>query len=67
MNLFESKSIYDAKTGKFQEEFYMNGDLVDCELYYFYLDREKDIEDKKLELENICHQKCEDCDVVKNV
>jgi len=49
MNLFEAKSIYDSKTGKFLEEFYINGESVDCDVYYFYLEREKDTEDKKLE------------------
>ena len=49
MNLFEAKAIYDSKTGKFLEEFYINGNPVDCDEYYFYLEREKDVEDKKLE------------------
>jgi len=53
MNLFEAKSIYDSKTGKFIEEFYINGESVDCDLYYFYLEREKDIEDKKLEEDKV--------------
>jgi len=48
MNLFEAKAIYDSKTGKFLEEFYINGESVDCDVYYFYLEREKDTEDKKL-------------------
>jgi len=48
MNLFEAKAIYDSKSGKFLEEFYINGNSVDCDEYYFYLEREKDIEDKKL-------------------
>ena len=48
MNLFEAKAIYDSKSGKFFEEFYINGNSVDCDEYYFYLEREKDIEDKKL-------------------
>jgi len=48
MNLFEAKSIYDSKTGKFLEEFYINGESVDCDVYYFYLEREKDTEDNKL-------------------
>ena len=49
MNLFEAKAIYDSKSGKFLEEFYINGNPVDCDEYYFYLEREKDVEDKKLE------------------
>jgi len=49
MNLFEAKAIYDSKSGKFLEEFYINGNSVDCDEYYFYLEREKDVEDKKLE------------------
>ena len=53
MNLFEAKSIYDSKSGKFIEEFYINGESVDCDVYYFYLEREKDIEDKKLEEEKV--------------
>jgi len=48
MNLFEAKAIYDSKSGKFLEEFYINGNSVDCDEYYFYLEREKDVEDKKL-------------------
>ena len=47
MNLFEAKAIYDSKSGKFLEEFYINSNSVDCDEYYFYLEREKDIEDKK--------------------
>ena len=47
MNLFEAKAIYDSKTGKFLEEFYINSNSVDCDEYYFYLEREKDVEDKK--------------------
>ena len=48
MNLFESKSIYNSGSSKFIEEFYINGNSVDCDEYYFYLEREKDVEDKKL-------------------
>jgi len=48
MNLFEAKAIYDSETGKFLEEFYINSNPVDCDEYYFYLEREKDAEDKKL-------------------
>jgi len=47
MNLFEAKAIYDSKSGKFIEEFYINGNSVDCDEYYFYLEREKEVEDKK--------------------
>jgi len=50
MNLFEAKAIYDSKSGKFLEEFYINGNPVDCDEYYFYLEREKDVEDKKLKM-----------------
>jgi len=49
MNLFEAKSIYDSNSGKFLEEFYINSNSVDCDEYYFYLEREKDVEDNKLE------------------
>ena len=49
MNLFEAKAIYDSKSGQFIEEFYINGNSVDCDEYYFYLEREKEIEDKKLD------------------
>ena len=79
MNLFEAKSIYDSKTGKFLEEFYINGNSVDWDEYYFYLEREKDVEDKKLE-ENKCKEQlketvdenpyeysdCEKCNEVDN-
>jgi len=53
MNLFEAKSIYDSKTGRFLEEFYINSNSVDCDEYYFYLEREKDVEDKKLEYKEL--------------
>jgi len=79
MNLFEAKAIYDSKSGKFLEEFYINGNPVDCDEYYFYLEREKDVEDNKLE-ENKCKEQlketvdgnpyeysdCEKCNEVDN-
>ena len=57
MNLFEAKAIYDSKTGKFLEEFYINGESVDCDEYYFYLEKEKDIEDKKLKYKDKLEEK----------
>ena len=57
MNLFEAKAIYDSKSGKFFEEFYINGNSVDCDEYYFYLEREKDIEDKKLKYKDKLEEK----------
>ena len=57
MNLFEAKAIYDSKSGKFLEEFYINGNPVDCDEYYFYLEREKDAEDKKLKYKEKLEEK----------
>ena len=59
MNLFKSESLYDSKTGKFLEEFYINGESVDGDLYYFHLEREKDIEDKKLKGNPYEYDECE--------
>jgi len=80
MNLFESKSIYNSGSSKFIEEFYINGNSVDCDEYYFYLEREKEVEDKKLKevknVENLKENpyeyddttdcKCETCDDYDN-
>jgi len=68
MNLFKSESLYDSDNGKWIEKYWINEEEVDGDLYFYKLDREKDIEDKNLkeELEsqsqetmNICHQYCE--------
>jgi len=69
MNLFKSECLYDPDTKQWIEKYWINEEEVDGDLYFFKQDREKDIEDKKLELEkqtqdiyNICHQECENCD-----
>ena len=44
-----TKHYYDDETFEHVlSKFYIDGNPVDCDEYYFYLEREKDIEDKKL-------------------
>jgi len=62
MKLFSSESIFNAKTGKWEERYWINGSPVDGDLYFFEMDREKEIENEKLKLEedNIDDDQC-DC------
>ena len=46
MNLFKSESLYDSDNGKWIEKYWINEEEVDGDLYFYKLDREKDIEDK---------------------
>ena len=61
MRLFESKSIYDNDLGRWIEVFLIDGKEVDRDLYFFELDREKNIEDNKLSRDENCCCDCEDC------
>ena len=59
MKLFSSESIFNAKTGKWEERYWINGSPVDGDLYFFEMDREKYLEIEKLEkqedeIENEC-------------
>ena len=62
MKLFKSEHLYDAETQQWVEKFWVNDELVDEDVYYFYLEREKDIEDNKdVENFNECGE-CNECD-----
>ena len=64
MKLFSSESIFNAKTGKWEERYWIKGSPVDGDLYFFEMDREKYLEIEKLEkqedeIENECDCPCE--------
>ena len=64
MKLFSSESIFNAKTGKWEERYWINGNPVDGDLYFFEMDRERNLENQKLinkseECEDDC---CDYCD-----
>ena len=48
MKLFSSESIFNAKTGKWEERYWINGNPVDGDLYFFEQDVEKKLEADKL-------------------
>ena len=49
MNLFENKSLYDAKLKNWVEFFFVNGQEVNSDEYFDLLDLETQIEDEKVE------------------
>ena len=72
MRLFTSESIYNVKTGQWEERFWIDGKSVDADEYFFQQDREKKLESDKLlkqiELEDDIDEidpcencKCRDC------
>jgi len=77
MRLFTSESIYDVKTGQWEERFWIDGIITDGDSYFFEQDREKKLEADKLlkqiELENDINEvdpcegcECRDCCEVNN-
>lgn len=48
MRLFQSESIFNARTGQWEEIFWIDGIIVDPDFYFYELDREKEIETAKL-------------------
>jgi hypothetical protein len=48
MRLFTSESIFNIESGKWEERFWIEGQLVDGDEYFFELEREKDLENEKL-------------------
>lgn len=61
MRLFNSESVYVAQLGKWEERFWIDGKLVDGDLYFFELDREKEIENKKLQNHQFENNPCDVC------
>lgn len=49
MKLFQTELIYNARTDEWEEKFWVDGQLVDEDLYFFEIERERDLEIKKLE------------------
>jgi len=68
MRLFTSESIYDVKTGQWEERFWIDGIITDGDSYFFEQDREKKLEADKLlkqiELEDDINEidPCEGCE-----
>jgi len=48
MRLFTCESLFDIKSGKWEDRHWIDGILVDGDLYFFELEREKELEAKKL-------------------
>lgn len=69
MKLFSSESIYNAKTDKWEERYSIDGILVDGDLYFFEMEREKELEANKLlkatEDEEYEYDCCDYCDCVE--
>jgi len=49
LNLYETKSVYDAVQGKWIEHFFINQKEVDGDEYFFRQDREPKIQDELLD------------------
>jgi len=66
MRLFTSESLFNIKTGQWEERFWIDGIITDPDLYFFELDREKELEANKLlkEKENEDYEDdcCDHCD-----
>jgi len=60
MRLFTSESFYDVKTGQWEDRYWIDGIEKDGDLYYFELEREKDLETEKLLKE--CEIEDDECD-----
>lgn len=71
MRLFQSESRYNVKTGEWEEYFWIDGQEVDCDSYFFELEREKDLEIAKLkeavEIEDDDFCDCPNCTILKYV
>lgn len=64
MKLFQTETIYDAKTDEWVEKYWVNGQEVDADLYFFEIERERDLEIQKLEeqedeMDELCD--CPEC------
>lgn len=59
MNLFENKSLYDAKLKNWVEFFYVNGQEISSDEYFELLDLEKEIADEKVHDCDCCCDSCE--------
>jgi len=77
MRLFTSESLFNIKTGQWEERFWIDGIITDGESYFFEQDREKKLEADKLlkqiELENDIEEidpcegcRCRDCCEAEN-
>lgn len=56
MKFFENKSYYDKGQNKWQENYYINGELVDCNTYFYEMESESENVNKN---ENSCECCCE--------
>lgn len=64
MKLFQSQALYNAKTNEWEEIFWIDGNIVDSDLYFFEMDKERELEIEKLteeenEIDNECD--CPEC------
>lgn len=68
MRLFQSESIFNVKTDEWEDRYWIEGKIVDGDLYFFELERERHLEIEKLK-EAIteqndgcgCDGNCEEC------
>lgn len=70
MKLFSNESLYNVKTDQWEERYFIDGQEVDEDLYFFEIERERDLEIQKLEEaieldENECD--CPECTILKYV
>ncbi len=61
MRLFNSESLYNVKTGKWEERFWIDGVLTDSDLYFYELEREKELEQIKFKSQEVEVDPCEGC------
>lgn len=62
MRLFTSESIYNVKTGQWEERFWIDGIIKDADEYFFEMDREKKLEQNKIFNQEIEPDPCEGCE-----
>lgn len=71
MRLFTSESMYNVQSDKWEERFWIDSQLVDGDLYFFELEREKELEIQKLkdeakeEIDEQCD--CPECTINRYV
>lgn len=62
MRLFTSESIYNVKTGQWEERFWVDGIIKDADEYFFEMDREKELEQNKIFNKENEPDPCEGCE-----
>jgi hypothetical protein len=66
MKLFKSESVYDVENEEWIEKYWVDGEEVEQDVYFFFMDKEERQEEEITEddePEEVTCDKCEDCDV----